>query len=157
MEKQSNAQFDGHKILYHPLWLKRWSQDPFSVPPIYIEVSPIGLCNHRCAFCAKEVMGYPKRWIPLELQLRFVEELAALRSRDPDGLGVMSLMFAGEGEPTLFRGLDKVIAHTHHHDIEVGLTTNATGMTEKFIEATLPCLKWIKASINAGRKGTYSL
>lgn len=157
METRFNTQFDSQKIVYHPAWIKRWSEDPFSTPPIYIEVSPIGLCNHRCTFCAKEVMGYPNRSIPLERQLGFVHELAGLRMRDPDGLGVKSLMFAGEGEPTLFKELDKVIIEANRCGIETALTTNATGLTEKFTETTLPCLSWIKASINAGTKETYAL
>ena len=61
MENEFDYQFDSQKIGFHPDWIRRWHCDPFSVSPIYIEVSPIGLCNHRCTFCAKEVMGYPDR------------------------------------------------------------------------------------------------
>ena len=94
-EEQFDSQFDGQKIVYHPDWIRRWREDPFSVPPIYVEISPIGLCNHRCTFCAKEVMGYPNRSLSYELLVKFVTELKQLREKDPDGLGVRSLMFAG--------------------------------------------------------------
>lgn len=154
---QTNTQFDSQKIVYHPAWIKRRSEDPFSVPPIYVEVSPIGLCNHRCTFCAKEVMGYPDRSILKERLLGFIRELAGLRSQDPDGLGVRSLMHSGEGEPTLYKDLAEIITKTAKYGIESALTTNATGLTEKFLDTTLPHLSWIKASINAGRRETYAL
>ncbi|MBI2062860.1 MAG: radical SAM protein [Candidatus Yanofskybacteria bacterium] len=151
-----DTQFDSQKISYHPAWLKRWLDNPFSTPPIYIEISPIGLCNHRCTFCAKEVMGYPDRSIPKERLIGFIRELAWLRSQDPDGLGVRSLMHAGEGEPTLYKDLAEVIAETARCGIESALTTNATGLTEKFLDPALPHLSWIKASVNAGKKETYT-
>jgi wyosine [tRNA(Phe)-imidazoG37] synthetase (radical SAM superfamily) len=153
---ETNLQFDSQKIIDHPRWLERWLADPFSVPPIYMEVSPIGLCNHRCTFCAKEVMGYPNRSIDKERLLAFVVELAELQREDADGLGVRSLMFAGEGEPTLYRPLPEIIGMASGCDIESALTTNATGLTEDFLDKTLHHLSWIKASVNAGTRETYT-
>src|SRR3989344_6416474 len=157
MREKFDSQFDGQKIVYHPDWIRRWRDDPFSVPPIYIEVSPIGLCNHRCTFCAKEVIGYPNRRLSADLLIEFVTELRHIKKRDPDELGVRSLMFAGEGEPTLHAELWKVIKAAFENDIEAALTTNATGLTEKFSIRSLGHLSWIKASINAGTRETYSL
>ncbi len=156
-KEKFDSQFDSQKIVYHPDWIRRWREDSFSTPPIYIEVSPIGLCNHRCTFCAKEVMGYPNRSLSSELLIKFVTELRQLRERDLNGLGVKSLMFAGEGEPTLHPELQKIIRFTFENGIESALTTNATGLTEKFSDQSLEHLSWIKASINAGTKETYSL
>jgi cyclic pyranopterin phosphate synthase len=152
-----NPQFDSQKIVYHSDWLRRWKQDPFSVPPIYIEVSPIGQCNHRCTFCAKEVMGYPDRSLSRELLESWIDELGNLRSEDPDNLGVRTLMFAGEGEPTLHVSLPQIIAAARKNDIEVALTTNGTGLTERFCVQSLKNISWIKASVNAGTQATYSL
>ena len=157
MEKEFDSQFDSQKIVYHPDWIRRWREDPFSTPPIYMEISPIGLCNHRCTFCAKEVMGYPNRSLPADLLIKFITELKQLREKDPDGLGVRSLMFAGEGEPTLYTELQKVIQTAFENGIETALTTNATGLTEKFSNQSLGHLSWIKASVNAGTRDTYSL
>ncbi|MBX4189861.1 radical SAM protein [Candidatus Parcubacteria bacterium] len=156
MEREFNPQFDSQKITYHPDWIKRWHEDPFSVPPIYIEVSPIGSCNHRCTFCAKDVMGYPDRSLSILQLTSFIRELAALRDKDPHGLGVKSLMFAGEGEPTLHRELSSVINMAARSGIETALTTNATGLTRTFCFKSLKYLSWIKASINAGTKEGYT-
>lgn len=157
MKEEFDSQFDSQKIVYHPDWIRRWREDPFSVPPIYIEISPIGLCNHRCTFCAKEVMGYPNRNLSSELLINFITELKQLKQKDPDGLGVRSLMLAGEGEPTLHPELQKIIQAAFENNIETALTTNATGLTEKFSGQSLGCLSWIKASVNAGTRETYSL
>lgn len=157
MKKEFDSQFDSQKIVYHPDWIRRWRENPFLTTPIYMEISPIGLCNHRCTFCAKEVMGYPNRSLSTDLLMKFITELRQLRAKDPDGLGVKSLMFAGEGEPTLHTELQKVIQTAFENGIEAALTTNATGLTEKFSNQSLGHLSWIKASINAGTRDTYSL
>ena len=157
MREEFNSQFDSQKIVYHPDWIRRWREYPFSTPPIYMEISPIGLCNHRCTFCAKEVMGYPNRSLSAGLLAGFITELKKLRERDPDGLGIKSIMFAGEGEPTLHVELQKIIKTAFENGIETALTTNATGLTKKFSDLSLEHLSWIKASINAGTRETYSL
>ena len=157
MKKEFDSQFDSQKIVYHPDWIKRWREDPFSTSPIYIEISPIGLCNHRCTFCAKEVIGYPNRSLSADLLIKFIIELRQLREKDRDMLGVRSLMFAGEGEPTLHPELPKIIRAAFENGIETALTTNATGLTEKFSNQSLEHLSWIKASVNAGTRDTYAL
>src|SRR3989338_6058328 len=102
------------KIVSHPAWLRRWRQDPFSVQPVYIEISPVGMCNHRCTFCAPEMLGYPQRSLPVEALCRFLNELKGLREQDPDGLGVRSIQYAGEGEPTLHKDLAEIFRLTRN-------------------------------------------
>ena len=57
---------DGSKILHHPERLKQWLnaqgniEAQLKIYPIYMEISPIGGCNHRCTFCAVDYLGYDK-------------------------------------------------------------------------------------------------
>jgi radical SAM protein with 4Fe4S-binding SPASM domain len=65
-------------------------------------------------------------------------------------LGVRSVMFAGEGEPLLHPQLAQVINACGDVNLDVGITTNGTAMTRKFIDKCGHNVKWIKVSVNGG-------
>ncbi len=92
------------KLLHHPEWLEKWRNDPFSVPPIYVEISPVGMCNHRCTFCAPEVLGYPNRVLDADVLNQCFQEMRRIRE-ETGNVGFKSVQFAGEGEPTLHKNL----------------------------------------------------
>lgn len=145
---------DSHKLIYHPHWVSSyvdgytdWASAK-NIPPLYVEISPIGACNHRCTFCAVDYIGYQTRSIP-EPAL-----LAALTSMGQTG--VRSVMFAGEGEPLLYKGIDNAVATAVAAGIDVAFTTNGVPITSRFIDNSLPHTAWIKVSINAGNAKTYA-
>jgi len=138
---------DNHKLNYHIPVLNRWLLNK-KIYPIYIEVSPSGICNHRCTFCALDFMEYQKRFIDLSVFEKCVSEMSTL--------GVKSIMFAGEGEPLLHKNISELISLTKKAGIDVALTTNGVLLKNSLSEKVLPHVEWIKISINAGRKETYS-
>ena len=145
---------DGHKLAYHPQRIGQlldagddWEKAK-SIYPIYMEVSPVGACNHRCTFCGVDYIGYKS--ISLDYK-KFCERLKEIAS-----LGVKGIMYAGEGEPLLHKRINEIVRATHDAGIDISFTTNGTQMDKTFIESSLPLTQWVKLSVNAATAATYA-
>lgn len=145
---------DNHKLHLHPervaQWLAAgndWNKQK-KVYPIYVEISPSGNCNHRCTFCAVDYIGYEQIFLNKDALKRSISDMAEH--------GVKSIMYAGEGEPLLMKGIGEVINHTKAVGIDVAITTNATPLTDKLARECLGSVSWLKASVNAGSPEVYA-
>ncbi len=133
--------------MYHPERVAKWlrGEDIF---PIYVEISPSGACNHRCTYCALDYMGYQHRFLNTEILKKRLKEMG--------GLGIKSVMYAGEGEPFLHKDISEIINHTVQSGIDVAVTSNGVLFTEKIMQAAMASITWIKISINGATKQTYA-
>ena len=138
---------DGHKLMYHLPRVAAWLEGK-TVYPISMEVSPSGSCNHRCLFCAVDYLEYQPRFLDAAVLKERLTELA--------GLGLKSVMFAGEGEPLLNREIAGIVAHTRAVGVEAALVSNAVLLRDDLARALLPNLTWVKVSCNAGTPETYA-
>ncbi|WP_455757106.1 radical SAM protein [Sulfurimonas sp.] len=145
---------DTHKINLHPIRVARWLeakndwQKLKKVYPVYVEVSPYGGCNHRCTFCALDYMGYENIGLEFDVLKSTLSNMAEN--------GVKSVMFAGEGEPLLFKDLDLIVEHCSNIGIDTSLTTNFVPINKKNIERCIDNCSWIKVSLNAGTAKSYA-
>ncbi|NVN99430.1 MAG: radical SAM protein [Geobacteraceae bacterium] len=138
---------DSHKLIFHPHRVAQWLAGS-NIYPVYMEISPVGCCNHRCTFCALDFAGYKPRFLD--------KELIGLRLTELGSLGVKSVLYGGEGEPLLHPDIAGIIQETCAAGIDTALSTNGTLLTSALAEQILPSLKWIKVSVNAGTPATYS-
>lgn len=138
---------DSHKLMYHVERVHQWLQGAL-IYPIYMEASPSGACNHRCTFCGLDFMGYKPRF----LDAKVIEE----RLGEMAGLGLKSIMYGGEGEPLLHKELARLIEFGKKAGLDNALTTNGVLLDANLAERILPCIEWIKVSINAGTPETYA-
>ena len=141
---------DGHKIEFHPERVAQWLaagddwEKAKKVYPIYIEVSPMGACNHRCTFCAVDYIGYKTVQLDHAIMLERFYEMGEL--------GVKSIMFAGEGEPLLHKQINEMVTSARGARLDVAFTTNGVLLDKLNLEG----VSWVKVSLNAGTAKTYA-
>ena len=145
---------DSHNLPYHPGRVSQWldaqssSSALLEVYPVFVEMSLVGACNHRCTFCYSDHAGYKSVRLDAMLLQKRIEEMAAL--------GVKAILFSGEGEPLLYRKIPEIVATAAKHHVAVAFNSNAVEMDDEFIHTVLPQSYEFTASVNAGTPGTYS-
>lgn len=148
-----DIRLDGHKMMYHPLEVARWyeARDNWDqikkIYPLYVEISPFGGCNFRCSFCAKDFLKYRPTRIEPEILERTLAEMGAS--------GVKSVLFAGEGEPTLYDGLGEILAASVRSGIDPALNSNGAHFSKETYESAVVNCKWIRFSVNAGNEEVH--
>ncbi|HCI04393.1 TPA: radical SAM protein [Patescibacteria group bacterium] len=142
------AMDSSEKILFHPEWLSIWKTSPYYAFPIYMEISPVGYCNHRCKFCAFDYLGYGKDKLDKNIIIERIGEMARM--------GVKAIQFAGEGEPLLHPDLAEIMINTRKCGAEISMLTNGVAMSSRFIEQALGSITWFQTSIDAGKKESYA-
>ena len=131
---------DSHKLIYHPERVAQW-MNTGDCPPIYVEIGLTNRCNHRCIFCALDWMEKKPVFINADI---LKERLTEMRQ-----YGLKSVMFAGEGEPLLHPRAAEIIEHAYNTGLDVSLSTNGVFFTPDIAERILPCLSWIRISVDA--------
>jgi len=77
--------------------------------------------------------------------------------KDASKKGVKSVLFSGEGEGLLYKGLPSVVSFAKKCGMDVAFTTNAVLLSREISEQIIPHLTWLRISLNAGTSKTYSL
>lgn len=138
---------DGHKLYWHLDRVLEW-QNKKVITPVYIEVSPVGFCNHQCIFCGIDFAMNHKNQLDTEIFGRRLSEMGAL--------GVKSIMFAGEGEPLLHKNIRLLVKKAKDSGMDVSVTTNGSVGDYSLWHDVLPNLTWVRFSVDAGTTDVYA-
>ena len=144
---EDHFRIDSHKLLFHVDRVNRWLKGQ-AVCPIYLEIALSGGCNHRCIFCAVDYLEYKPRFLDLNTLKKAVKQAGKL--------GVKSIMYAGEGEPLLYKDISEIVKYTKDCCIDVAITTNGVLLEKEISKKILKYLSWIRISLNAGTSRTYA-
>ncbi len=147
MPPASTFRIDSHKLIFHPRRVVQWLNGTL-IYPVYMEISPAGICNHRCKFCAVDFVGYKAHFLDTGILLQRLKELGSL--------GVASIMYGGEGEPLLHRDIGQIVVQTRSAGIDVAMTTNGVFLSPDLASQILPHMSWIKVSVNSGSPEGYA-
>ena len=138
---------DHHNLIYHPKRVTEWLEkgDCF---PIYVEIGPTNRCNHKCIFCALDFIEHKGHNIEKGVMLKTLENMA--------NNGVLSVMFAGEGEPLLHENISEFVQYSKKSGLAVAMTSNGILFDEKKALECLPYLTWVRFSVDAGTRENYA-
>jgi len=137
---------DDHKLIYHLDRLNAWSRGK-AIYPLYVAISPSGLCNLKCIFCAYTYLQGEKIFLKREVLGRVLKEFKEL--------DVKAVFYSGEGEPFLNKELPAIIADTHECGISSAVNTNGLLVTKEISEDIIGKLEFIRFSVNAGTSESY--
>jgi len=132
--------------LFKALYAYNHKKVKLDYPPVVGSIEPSSLCNLNCAMCAMDHITRKRGVMSKETFSKIVRSEATIRTVD----------FTGHGEPLHNRDLEDFIKAVKPIANKVGLTTNATLLTEDRIKSLLSTdLDWICFSFEDVNKQVY--
>jgi radical SAM protein with 4Fe4S-binding SPASM domain len=141
-----DIRMDSHKLIYHPETVARWLKGE-NIYPVEIEISPSGICNHRCVFCAVDYIGYQPAFLDKEVILRDIRLMSQK--------GLKSVICSGEGEPLLNKDMPSLANGIKSCGVDVAMSTNGVLFTKERIEECLGAFSWVRYSIASMEEESY--
>lgn len=137
---------DGSKLIHHLPKVNKWKKGE-KIAPIHVEVSPTSGCNQRCNLCYVDYLGHKAGLLSEKILVSMIDDFSLL--------GVKSVLLAGEGEPTVNRGIIPMIIRAKEKGVDMALNTNAVLFDPEMSSKTLPGLTWCRFTFQASNKKLY--
>jgi radical SAM protein with 4Fe4S-binding SPASM domain len=139
--------FDGHKMMHHLDRVQAW-QNGEQFAPIHIDMGLTKFCNTACIYCYAVVQNMT--------QGTMIEREALLRYIDDCGrLGVRSIGFIGDGEPTLNPALYDAVVRAKELGIDTSMATNGLLLDMDRAHDLLQNMSWIRFNLSAGDRDGF--
>lgn len=148
-EVDKERRMDGTKLLWHMDRVKARFDEGERVAPIHIDAGISKFCNVRCVFCYGQYQNMmPKVMIERDALLGMV--------RDAGEIGVRSLAFIGDGEPTVNPAFYDALYEGKEAGLSLSTSTNGVLLaTEEKRAAILENCEWMRFCISAGTREGY--
>ena len=117
-------------------------------PPSVLNLDLTNKCNFKCKHCYVEDIISNRIEMPAKVAIKIIRGAAAA--------GVKSILFTGGGEPTLHPSFINCVEEANIFKMSIGLTTNGSNLNQFGIWSILPYFKYIRISVDAGTKETYT-
>ena len=140
--KPEKFRLDGHKMLYHLDRILEWQKGE-RIAPIHIDMGLTKFCNVGCIYCIGVTQGMEKGvMIKRDALLNFIGDCGKL--------GVKSIGFIGDGEPTLNPALYDSINKAHCEKIDTGMATNGVLLNINYAHDMLKKMSFIRFNLSTG-------
>lgn len=147
-EVDKKRRMDDTKLLWHMDLVRDRLDHNLRVPPIHIDMGIAKFCNVNCVFCYGLYQQMESKFISREALLRAVNDAA--------GMGVKSIGFIGDGEPTCNPHVYDALAEGSAGGLDMSISTNGALLTSEMRRsAILENCKWMRFCISAGTRDGY--
>ncbi|MDD5006610.1 MAG: radical SAM protein [Candidatus Omnitrophica bacterium] len=145
---ENNRMMDSTKLFWHMDRVIRHFDNNERVAPIHIDWGLSKFCNCRCRFCFGEFQNMKHEYIQKDALLKSVRESAEI--------GVKSIAFIGDGEPTMNPHLYEALKIGKQSGLSLALSTSGIALDDdEKIETVLDCCEWMRFSLSAGDSEGY--
>ena len=139
---QERFRFDGHKMMYHLDRVADWKMGK-RFAPIHIDMGLTKFCNTACIYCYAVVQNMTKGlMIQEEALMRYIEDCGRL--------GVRSIGFIGDGEPTLNPAVYDAAVLAKKLGIDTAMATNGLLLEMDRALDILRDMSYIRINLSAG-------
>ncbi len=141
---------DDTKLLWHMDRVKDYFDRGERVAPIHIDMGLSKFCNINCVYC----YGIYQNLEPV-----LIEKDALLQTmRDAGEIGVKSIGFIGDGEPTCNPHMYEALHEGKVSGLDMALSSNGVKLDEEWKRyAVLDNCTWMRFCLSAGTKDGYHM
>lgn len=147
--KPQRFNLDGHKLIYHLDRVLAWLKGEH-IAPIHIDMGLTKFCNMGCIYCIGVTQGMVKgAMIQRDALLRFITDCGRL--------GIRSIGFIGDGEPTLNPGMYDAVVQARGLGIDIGIATNGILFDMKRADDILRSAKFIRFNLSSAEPKSFQM
>jgi len=139
---------DGTKCLWHMDRIMRHFDKGERIPPVHIDMGIAKFCNVKCVFCFGLFQNPSKEYIKRKALLQTM--------RDAGKIGVRSIGFIGDGEPTCNPHMHEALKVGKESGVDLALSTSGVLLdTDEKRDNVLRNCVWMRFSLSAGTREGY--